>query len=65
MNECLLWLLFLDFVKRDKDALTKELREVVVTFRESFMARMTTMKGKHKKQLKLVKPLHKVINTRL
>ena len=58
-------LVFLDFVKRDKDSLTKELREVVETFRESFLARMATMKRKHKKQLQLVKQLDKVITTRL
>lgn len=62
---CLLWYLFPGLSKRDKDALASELHEVVKTFRESFMARIKTLKRKHKKQLQLVKPLDEVITTRL
>ncbi|KAL9950402.1 hypothetical protein ACROYT_G042890 [Oculina patagonica] len=51
--------------KRDKDALANELHEVVKTFRESFLAKMTAMKRKHRRQLQQVKPPNDVMTTRL
>ena len=51
--------------KRDKDALANDLHEVVKTFRESFLARMTAMKRKHKRELRRVKPSNNVMTTRL
>lgn len=38
--------------KRNKEALSYELREVVQAFRDSFSARFSAMKRKHKRQLK-------------
>lgn len=58
-------LLFSGLSKRDKDALANELHEVVKTFRESFLAKMTAMKRKHKIQLQQVKPPNDVMTTRL
>lgn len=58
-----------DLSNRDKDVLASDLRDMVKSFRDSFVAKVTSMKRKHRRQLKNIKKESKAhlnsLNTRL